>query len=282
MLRRQIRERREYLFRKSEENKQEQIEEKKRILKAALESGKPIPTELRGEEEELRRLLKLDGERTDFRDDEYRRAGIDDPKILITTSRNPSTRLKQFAKEVKLIFPTSQRLNRGGTVLKELIQVCQENEVTDLVVLHETRGVPDGLIVSHLPYGPTAFFSLSNVVMRHDIEDVGKMSEANPHLIFENFSTKIGKRVSNILKYLFPVPREDSKRVMTFANDSDYISFRHHIFTKKGKEVELAEIGPRFEMRPYRVQMGTVDQSDADVEWVLKPYMNTAKKRTNL
>ena len=29
----------------------------------------------------------------------------------------------------------------------------------------------DAMMVSHLPYGPTAMFSLSNCVMRHDIED---------------------------------------------------------------------------------------------------------------
>lgn len=33
-------------------------------------------------------------------------------------------------------------------------------------------------------------------------------------------------QVSNILKYLFPVPKEDSKRVITFANQDDFISFR--------------------------------------------------------
>ena len=33
-------------------------------------------------------------------------------------------------------------------------------------------------------------------------------------------------QVQNILKYLFPVPKEDSKRVVTFANQEDYISFR--------------------------------------------------------
>lgn len=33
-------------------------------------------------------------------------------------------------------------------------------------------------------------------------------------------------QVSNILKYLFPVPKEDSRRVMTFANQEDFISFR--------------------------------------------------------
>ena len=31
-------------------------------------------------------------------DDEYQLAGVDDPRILITTSRSPSARLKQFAK----------------------------------------------------------------------------------------------------------------------------------------------------------------------------------------
>ena len=31
-------------------------------------------------------------------DDEYRWAGVEDPKIMITTSRDPSSRLKMFAK----------------------------------------------------------------------------------------------------------------------------------------------------------------------------------------
>jgi len=35
---------------------------------------------------------------TSYIDDEYQLAGVDDPRILITTSRNPSARLKQFAK----------------------------------------------------------------------------------------------------------------------------------------------------------------------------------------
>ena len=53
----------------------------------------------------------------------------------------------------------------------------------------------DGLVVCHLPYGPTASFSISNTVMRHDIPNVGTMSEAFPHLIFHNFKTKLGQRV---------------------------------------------------------------------------------------
>lgn len=106
------------------------------------------------------------------------------------------------------------------------------------------------MIISHFPHGPTAFFTLNNVVLRHDIKDHGTVSEAFPHLIFNNFTSKLGKRTADILKYLFPVPKEDSKRVMTFSNDNDFISFRHHVFVKTShKDVQLAEVGPRFEMK---------------------------------
>ena len=55
----------------------------------------------------------------------------------------------------------------------------------------------DSLIVCHLPYGPTATFTIYNTVMRHDIPNIGTMSEAYPHLIFHNFKTKLGERVMN-------------------------------------------------------------------------------------
>jgi hypothetical protein len=32
----------------------------------------------------------------------------------------------------------------------------------------------------------------------------------------------------------------------------------------------------------YQVKLGTADQTDADTEWVLKPFMRTAKKRKYL
>lgn len=79
------------------------------------------------------------------------------------------------------------------------------------------------------------------------------------------------------------MPKPDSKRVITFANHEDYISFRHHVYKKSGhKDVELKEVGPRFELRLYEIRLGTVDQPEAGTEWRLKPYMNTAKKRLAL
>ena len=60
MLRRQVRLRKEYLYRKSLEDQQRRIADKKKKLKRALDEGKPIPTELRKDEPQLRKLMKFD------------------------------------------------------------------------------------------------------------------------------------------------------------------------------------------------------------------------------
>lgn len=88
--------------------------------------------------------------------------------------------------------------------------------------------IADAMIVSHFPHGPTVYFTLNNVALRHDLPAyrASTVSEQYPHLIFENFSSRLGSRVRDVLKHLFPVPKEDSKRVMTFANEDDFISFR--------------------------------------------------------
>jgi U3 small nucleolar ribonucleoprotein protein IMP4 len=223
-------------------------------------------------------------------DNEYAMAGLHDPKILLTSSHEPSDSMNRFLKELRYLFPNCQRVNRGSQQLSTLVQAAIRNGFSDVIVVHESRGTPDSLIVSHLPHGPTAYFTLYNVVMRHDVlaavnngEDVSSntMPQVYPHLIFHNFKTRLGDRVATILKYLFPVPNADSKRVITFANQNDFISFRHHTYTKNN-QILLKEIGPRFEMMCYQIKLGTLDMKDAENEWVLRPNMNTAKKRQAL
>eukprot|EP01035_Chromulina_nebulosa_P020299 gene20299-26350_t len=169
-------------------------------------------------------------------DDEFALIGSRDPKICITTSRDPSSKLKQFSKEIKICIPNSQSINR----------------------VNETRGVPDGLVISHLPFGPTVYFGLSNTVLRHDIPDCKPASQIYPHIILENFSTKIGKRIGKAIQAL------------------------HHIYKHNKNEIELEEIGPRYEMRPYEIRLGTIDQEEAEREWVLRSFTNTARNKVVL
>jgi U3 small nucleolar ribonucleoprotein protein IMP4 len=293
MLRRNARLRREYLYRKSLEGKQLKDYERKRKIQEALQEGRPVPTDLKAIAANVIQDAQFDdvenaGPPVSI-DDEYASAGADDPRIMITTARDPSARLQQFAKELKLLVPNAQRINRGNTVIKELVSTARSSGVTDLMIVHEHRGEPDGLIICHLPYGPTAYFGLHGCVLRHDIrdEEMGTMSEAYPHLIFNKFETKLGNRVMDILKHLYPVPKADSQRIITFSNSNDFISFRHHVYEKdhekKGEDsIALKEVGPRFEMRLYQIKLGTVDMLEAENEWVLRPYMNTAKKRKAL
>jgi len=286
-MKRNIRLRREYLYKKSLESKNEVEANKKQRLERAISSQSQIPDDLKGEEAKLRASAQWDDAATakpkTHVDDEYG-SWKGRPRVCVTTSRDPSSKLKEFVKELRLIFPESKRMNRGQTTLSDLVEACRKADFTDIVMCTEHRGEPDGLIISHLPFGPTMRISLSDCVTRHDIgkEAAENASEAFPHLIFHDMESRLGQRVRDILAHLFPVPKPDSKRLVTFFNRDDVISFRHHV-AKKDRGVskpELVEVGPRFEMRPYEIRLGTLDQKEgAEVEWALRSYTNSAKKK---
>ncbi|KAJ5161613.1 hypothetical protein N7492_007005 [Penicillium capsulatum] len=294
MLRRQARERRDYLYRRALLLRDASIAEKRAQLKASLASGKPLDPSI-ANDKTLREDFKYDeskdekdAEMVDM-DDEYAlTSGVIDPRPLVTTSRSPSARLGAFAKEIRLLLPTSIRLNRGTLVLPDLVSSATTAALTDMILLHEHRGTPTAMTVSHLPHGPTASFSLHNVVLRADIPNAarGTVSESYPHLVFEGFKTKLGARVVQILKHLFP-PRETGKvgnRIVSFVNKEDSIEVRHHVFVKTGyRDVELAEVGPRMTMRLFEIRGGSLEKgSSGDVEWALSQYTRTSRKKDYL
>lgn len=67
-----------------------------------FQANKVIPTEVQKEALDLQQKLEFDdagGEGvTSHIDDEYKWIGVEDPKIVVTTSRDPSSKLKEFAK----------------------------------------------------------------------------------------------------------------------------------------------------------------------------------------
>ena len=230
------------------------------------------------------------GRKVKHLDDEYASAGVTDPKILMTTSRDCTGKLLRFVKEMKLCIPNCVRINRGNATTTELIKIARNTGFSDVMIFHERSGIPDGMILCHLPYGPTAYFSLKDVLARHDLpkESIPHLSDQTPHLVFNNFNTLLGERVTKMLKYLYPVIHDKNKdkirRVISFSNVNDFIMFRHHIYRKvnMNQDVDLIEIGPRFTMRLYQIKLGTIDQKEATTEWVLRPFFNTAWKRKAL
>lgn len=75
---------------------------KRAIIIDYFPENKIIPTELRKDALYLQSQLEFDDKGaegvTTSVDDEYKWVGVDDPKIMVTTSHDPSSKLKQFAK----------------------------------------------------------------------------------------------------------------------------------------------------------------------------------------
>ncbi|TNJ27228.1 putative U3 small nucleolar ribonucleoprotein IMP4 [Giardia muris] len=283
MQRRNARLRQEYLLGKQLRLKEQEERRRRRLVAEGLEEGRILADDVRNDAIRLAEDLRFEDAVTkekEVDDDEYTQARP--PKLLLTTSRDPSTRLKAFAKELRILFPTAQRVNRGSHTIGELVSVARESGFTDLLLVHETRGNPDGLIVSHLPYGPTAHFTLSDVVLRSEVKEIGTALEQAPHLIFEGFQSPLGHRFRKVLQHLFPTARKESRRVCTFVNRQGYLLFRQHAFQKVGDEVVLKELGPRFVLMPHLLRLDTIDSKVGDVEWQLSSFTNTARFKTHL
>ena len=292
--RRETRLRRSYLYAKSQSASLATAKRKIEKLEHAVSKRGKIATEMRSDYDEL----KNKGDHLDDftskseLDDEYANTGLVNPKICFCTSREPSSRLKQFVKEMALVF-NGVRINRGSTTINDLIDSCKSNAFTDVVIMHETRGMPDGFTLNHLPIGPTFYFGIDkkSVVMRHDIPNVGSMSEAVPHLILENFATQLGGRVKDCLRALFPVRHEtknnaNTGRVITFCNNHDTIQFRNHTYVKTGdrdiSKVALRECGPRFNFSLYRIKLGNIHEEEADDEWRFNNFVNSRGANNSL
>jgi len=88
----------------------------------------------------------------------------------------------------------------------------------------------DGMLIVHLPDGPTAHFKLSNVKITTDLKRSHKeITEHRPEVILNNFTTSLGFTIGRMLGALFHYqPEFKGRRVVTFHNQRDYIFFRHH------------------------------------------------------
>ncbi|KAF3797384.1 U3 small nucleolar ribonucleoprotein IMP4 [Colletotrichum gloeosporioides] len=272
-------------------------------LKESLATGKSLPVDT-ANDARLRKDFSYDesAEALQSLDDEYETlSGLQDPRVLIATSRSPSSRLQGSSKDLRLLMPTATVINRGTMTLQDLVRVANATGLTDIVHVHEHRGTPSALTISHLPHGPTISFSLHNVKTRQDLPNAlrGNISKSYPpllsvnvltyltDLIFDGFSTELGKRVQRVLQHLFP-PRDSSMKagnrtVTSKRLEDDSIEVRHHLYVRTGyDQLELSEVGPRVTMRTFSIRNCTLEEREGGVEWQMNHYTRTARKKTVL
>merc|ERR1712228_411259 len=155
-----------------------------------------------------------------------------------------SHRTIKFARDLADVVPNAKYYYRKGLPLKKIIKQCESNGYTELVVINEDRRIPNGLILCHLPDGPTAHFKLTSSKLAKEMTKMKKRckkfdKDVKPEVILNNFNTMLGHRVGRMLASIFHYdPDFEGRRVVTFHNQRDYIFFRHHLygFSEDGKK----------------------------------------------
>ncbi|GFR41601.1 hypothetical protein Agub_g2325 [Astrephomene gubernaculifera] len=218
------------------------------------------------------------------------------PKVLLTTSYRPSKIMYTFMSELLEMLPCAEYYKRNGFPLKKIVKFASKRDFTDLIVLNEDRKQINGLLLVHLPDGPTAHFRLSNLKLGRDIVGHGRATTHRPELILNHFDTRLGHRLGRMLASLFPQnPQFRGRRVVTFHNQRDFIFVRHHRYIFEEKETRdpkakdakkkkavvarLQELGPRFTLKLLSLQKGTFDSKNGEFEWLPKKENKTSRRR---
>ncbi|XP_030640184.1 ribosome production factor 1 [Chanos chanos] len=207
---------------------------------------------------------------------------LTNPKVLITTSDRPRGRTVRFCEQLATIIPDAHVYYRRGLALKRIIPQCIARGFTYLMVINEDRKVPNGMVLCHLPDGPTAHFKVSSVRLRKEMKRRGKEpTEHHPEVILNNFTTRLGHTVGRLFAALFPHdPQFVGRQVATFHNQRDFIFFRFHRYIfKNEKRVGIQELGPRFTLKLRSLQKGTFDSKFGEYEWVHNRHEMDASRR---
>ncbi|XP_053712777.1 ribosome production factor 1 [Synchiropus splendidus] len=208
--------------------------------------------------------------------------GLTNPKVLITTSDRPRGRTVKFCQQLATVIPNAYVYYRKGLALKRIVPQCVSRDFTYLIVVNEDRRSPNGMVLCHLPDGPTAHFKVSSVRLRKEIKRRGKdPTQHYPEVILNHFTTRLGHSIGRLLAALFPQePQFVGRQVATFHNQRDFIFFRFHRYIfKNEKKVGIQELGPRFTLKLRSLQKGTFDSKYGEYEWVLKRHEMDACRR---
>ena len=102
------------------------------------------------------------------------------------------------------LIPNAFYYPRGEHTLEKITEYATNKKFTHLIILSEKQKICNGLLLCHLPHGPTAFFRLSSYFPGSKIPGHGRSTTHIPELILNNFNSRLGRRTGRMLGSLFP------------------------------------------------------------------------------
>jgi len=265
-------------------------------VKAVLELGEEVPKAIPKTQENTRvadetMVDKEDPEVIgDEKDDEFScyHNGEKKPKIMITTRPQCSRKLFAFIGDLMQLIPNAFFYPRGEKLVTDMAAAASSKDFTHLIVLSEKNKVCNGMLITHLPYGPTAFYKVSNFQPGSSLKGHGRPTSHTPELIMNNFGTRLGRRTGRFLGSIFPKePELEGRQVVTFHNQRDFIFVRHHRYIYKQENekmrARLQELGPRFTMKMKWLQEGTFNTQFGEYEWYYqRAHMDKTRRKFHL
>ncbi|XP_056648272.1 probable ribosome production factor 1 [Diorhabda sublineata] len=252
-------------------------------IESLREKDETIITDLTTDENELIRDDLDQDEFNEFYKQSY------EPKVLITYADNPMRKTRIFGRELTRIIPNSVSLYRNRSGVKKIVKSAIKKDFTDILIINEHNKEPDGLLVIHLPDGPTAHFKVSNVRITTELRKNHRDITAHrPEVVLNNFATRLGLTIGRMLGALFHYdPEFEGQRAVTFHNQRDFIFFRHYRygFDANGQKCRLKELGPRFTLKLKSLQKGTFDSKYGQYEWIIdgrRHSMETSRRKFHL
>ena len=73
-------------------------------------------------------------------------------------------------RELCKCIPNSEIRLRRSIDIKKIVVQAVEREYTDILVVNEDKKLPNGLLIIHLPDGPTAHFKVTSFKRGYDIK----------------------------------------------------------------------------------------------------------------
>lgn len=79
---------------------------------------------------------------------------------MITTRPKCSKKLYDFVGDLMQMIPNAFYYPRGTLTVTKMAEYASNKDFTHLIILSEKNKICNGMLVSHLPKGPTAFFKV--------------------------------------------------------------------------------------------------------------------------
>lgn len=243
----------EYLNRKEKEQIEESIRKSKEKLKECYDNDIVIPHELKERTELISEVLY------NLHYDENQ----EDIKVFITTSREPSSMLREFAKRISLIF-NGKLISRGQMNQSDFMNMIISDNVGLLITVNESKGSPSNISFNFIKVAKNFHFTILNYKVNKSMEK--RTVKENCALMVEGIENKIGLEFKNLISLIFKMHDEFS-RVLVLKNDDDLISFRHFFLEK-----QIVEDFFNFDIKLYKVD------NEVEEEFVSRNFINSTKK----